>query len=184
MKISRIMLVLACFIGLTQPAWSQKAGDKAGSGIPGYLDPQTGTFRPLAQTLAAPEDTEALAAVAPTTGTLVFTITITVSSKNVGSSITCVANASVSEGTFPNAFTFTEVGSVPAPTSGSPRICTVTIPYSWPLSNRTSDVIMPDIDVFAGTSLAQPVRGHTRNLSPKPVPLSGATTSFTANVTL
>jgi hypothetical protein len=186
MKISRIALVLACFIGLAQLAWGQKPGAKAGSGIPGYLDPQTGAFRPLAQTPATPEEEDALATTAPTTGTLVFPITVTIKPPlAAGNTITCVANASVSEGTFPNpAVTYTEVGSATATGSGSPRTCTVTINYSWLLLTRTADKISLDIEVTAGTSITQPIRGHTRTLAPIPVPLSGTTTSTAAAVTL
>jgi len=182
-KILRIMLVLACFIGLTQLAWSEKPSAKAGSGILGYLDPQTGAFRPLAQTPATPEDEDALAATAPTFGTLVFNITITVKSAGLGT-IRCVANASVNDRSLTGFLTYTELGSATATGSGSTRTCTVTIPYSWPILAPTGDTISPDIDVTAGTSLTQPVRDHIRTLQPIKVPTSGKTTTFTAAVTL
>jgi hypothetical protein len=186
MKISRIALVLACFIGLTQLAWGQKPSPKAGSGILGYLDPQTGAFRPLAQTPATPEDEDALTATLPTTGTLVFTITVTIKPPlATGNTVTCVANASVSEGTIPpNIFSFTELGSATAPGTTSTRTCTVTINYSWPLLTPTTDKISLDIVVTAGTSIAQPIRSHTRNLLTIPVPASGKTTPLSAAVTL
>jgi hypothetical protein len=184
MKISRIALVLACFIGLSQSAWSQKPSEATSHGILGYLDPQTGAFRPLAQTPATPESEDALAA-APAFGSLVFNITITVKSTNLGSdTIGCGANASVFEATGQS---IEESAFVAATGTGATRTCKVTIPYSWPLSTPTTDSITLGIDVGAAassSSLASPIRSHTRSLPPIKVPLGGATTTFTVAVTI
>lgn len=186
MKFSRIMLVLACFIGLTQPAWSQKSPAKAGNGILGYLDPQTGAFKPLVQAPASPEEADALAAIVPTTGTLVFNITITVKSSIGTDTVACDANADVFEAL--TSQSIGETGLVTATGSGGTRTCKVTIPYSWLLSTPGSDSVSLNIDVFAATStnlLQQPARGHTQSLPPIKVPtLGGTTTTFTVAVTL
>ena len=58
---------------------------------------------------------------------------------------------------------------------------------SWPLSTPTTDSITLGIDVGAAassSSLASPIRSHTRSLPPIKVPLGGATTTFTVAVTI
>jgi hypothetical protein len=74
MRTSRIILVCACLVGLTQPArsqQSQQAKPTAPHGVPGYLDPQTGAFTPMPQ--RSVENEEELAATTPTTGKFVIT---------------------------------------------------------------------------------------------------------------
>lgn len=185
-KISRIALVLACFIGLTQLAWAQKPAEAPTHGISGYLDPQTGAFRPMAQTPAVTTDTEALAALAPTGGTLVFNITITFKSALGTDTIGCSANADV----FDSGLDYHEDAgvTVTAGAVGTTKTCKITIPYSWPLATAATDTAALGVNVtdlsFIALKLPVPTRSHSRSLPPIKIPLGGATTTLTVAVTL
>jgi hypothetical protein len=184
MKISRLMLILACFIGLTQLVWGQKPAEAAGNDILGYLNPQTGAFRPMAQTSAATADAEALAALTPTGGTLVFNITITLKSALTADTFGCNANADV----FDSGLDYHENAAITATGSGTSRTCKVTIPYSWTLATPTTDTVTLGINVadlsYITSKLPVPSRSHSRSLPPIKVPLGGATTTFNIAVTL
>jgi hypothetical protein len=170
---------------VARPALSQNGA--ATPGVPGYLDPQTGVFKPLIQQPV--EEADAPAAIAPTTGTLTFTITITVKSTNLGTDkIVCTANASTSEVVPPSGFrSVNETASVAATGSGSTRTCTVTIPYSWPLSTAKTDTVSLSYSVSAIGAAAGggvPLRLSTQTLPSIKVPASGATTPISVDSTI
>jgi hypothetical protein len=171
-----MILVCVCFVGVTQAAWSQRANEAAKPGIPGYLDPKTGAFRPMMQ--APAEEADAALVPANTTGKFVFNFTITIRSTNLGSdTIVCVVDASVFEST---GLRVTESASVKATVSGTSATCTVTIPYSWPLTSASTDTVMLDYAVEAvgpSTTFGQPTRLSSQSLPSIKVPLSGATTT-------
>ena len=177
--------VCACFVGLTQPVWSQKANEAAKPGILGYLDPRTGAFRPLVQNPVENAQAEALAPT-PTTGKFVFNFTITIKSTNLGSdTIECVANAAVFESA--SFLSINESASVKATVTGSTASCTVTIPYSWPLTSASTDMVMLNYEVLAagGASTGgQPTRNSGQSLPSIKVPLTGATTTQTIASTI
>jgi len=180
MKIARIIFVCVCLVGFTQLAWSQKPASPQ-HGILGYLDPVTGTFKPLVQNPAPSEEAE-MEAPGPTTGKFVFSFTITISSTNLsGDTISCQAEASA----FDVTRSLDESASVKATVSGSTATCTVTIPYSWTLTTPTTDMVSLSYTIYATSSTGQPTRTSSQTpLATIKVPTSGATTTETIKATI
>ena len=182
MKISRIILVVAFLLGLTHPGWSQQANGAAGRGIPGYLDPRTGEFRPLAQHEAQSEEIEATT---PTTGKFVVSFTITISSSiPTADTISCGVTATLFEtSTF---HTVEELASVAASRTGSTATCTVTLPYSWVLSTPSSDTVNLSYSITVpGTTVSLPSRTSIQTINGNlKVPGSGSTTNETVTATI
>lgn len=73
----RTILVGLCLIGLSITAWGQTLNQPSVFGTPGYLDPRTGTFRPIAPPATDSEDVLPPAA---TTGKVVLHLTVTLQS--------------------------------------------------------------------------------------------------------
>jgi len=76
MKLTKLLFVVACLLGLVAGGFAQNAETKETRGTFGYLDSKTGVFHRLTRT---PLPAEA-PAITPTTGKFVFNVTITVSS--------------------------------------------------------------------------------------------------------
>jgi len=182
-NIFKIVLVLACLAGITQFAWSQNADNATGHGILGYLDARTGAFKPMVQTPAEEDQASAAAAISPTTGKFVFNLTINVvSSLPSNEVIVCSATANVFD--IPSITTITEEASVVASRSGSKATCTVTIPYSWPLSTASQDKVGLGFSVSANSTTGVLGRLSNHSLPSIKVPSSGATTTQTLNATI
>lgn len=83
--------------------------------------------------------------------------------------------------------TFKEIAEVAATRSGSTATCTVKVPYSWTLSDATSDTVSLEFDVVVPTALitsnTTPGRFSSRT-STIPMPANGATTDETVDVTI
>ena len=177
-----ILLSLICTLCLSVPAvWGQAAKSPAKTGILGYLDPQTGAFRPLP---AVVDDGAEVPAATTFTGTINVTITITVKSASV-STFTCTAGVSVVDGTTSPVF-YQESNTVAATGSGTTRTCKLSIPYAWSLTTQATDSMTTNYSVTAttGTSVL-PERTASRSpLDTRIVPANGATTSLTAAVTI
>lgn len=176
-----MLLLLVCCLVAVPAAWGQAANVQAHRGILGYLDPQTGAFRPVPA--PAVEDEE-LPAATTFTGTISLTITITVKSASV-SSFTCTATTDVTDGTISPVF-FEESNTVAATGTGSTRTCKLSIPYSWSLTTQTTDNMNTSYSVVAVTgTTGLPQRTATRSpLDTRKVPANGATTTLTAAVTI
>ena len=134
-KLSTILVICVCLIGLNDVLWGQSAG----RGIRGYLDPQTGTFRVLPHATAD-------AVPPPTTnfsGKFVFNFTITVDASIAATAkIECVATAFLEDNlTGGNPNIITEQAAVVATRSGSSASCIVNIPYSWNLATGSTDKV-------------------------------------------
>jgi len=177
MRISRIVLpVCICLLGLTQPVRSQKTNETPQHGIPGYLDPRTGTFKPMAN-LASPEESE-IEALAPSSGDFAVTFNISVKSSIPSTdTIACTFNASVYETT--TGKDFTDSMTVAATRSGATATCKLTMFYSWPLTSPTTDLVNLTYTVSAGGtgSAVLPNRESFQTLSSIKVPAVGATTT-------
>ncbi len=177
-----ILLLICTSCLIAAPAvWGQAANAPAKPGILGYMDPHTGTFRPVPAQIE--EDAEAPAATT-FTGTITVTLTITVKSASV-STFTCTADVSAVDGTTSPAF-FEESNTVAATGTGSTRTCKLTIPYAWALTTQSSDSMNTSYSVFATTgATGLPQRTATRSpLDTRKVPANGATTALTAAVTI
>jgi hypothetical protein len=183
MRIAKVLLIcLGCLIAV--PAvWGQAANSQAKSGILGFLDPQTGAFRPAPQAVAAEGEEPALTTY---TGTIDVTLTITVKSSGL-TNFTCTATTFVMDNlTGGSPVTYTETNTVAATGSGSTRTCTLAIPYSWALATASSDAMSTSYTVQGTTGASGlPQRMASRDpLDSRRVPSSGATTHLSATVIL
>jgi hypothetical protein len=172
MKILTTIFVSACFAGLTQPVWSQ-ASEHNGHGIPGYLDPKTGAFKPMAK---PPVEESESPAVAATAGDFKVTFTITVKSAIPATApITCTFSASTFEAA--TGLSMNDSMSVTATGTGATRKCVLDMFYSWPLSSPASDTVSLDYSVSAGGpgSSGTVFRDSFQSL-PSKKPASGTTT--------
>ena len=147
---TRSILVVLCLLGLLATGWSQNPTSTVTRGIPGILDPQTGSFRPT------PPTAESDAGVVPpaaTAGRIVLTLTATLTTSFPGTEVfSCGLNATV--GDVSTGLTFSDTIFVTATRSGSTLSCTVTLPYSWDLVAPTSDtmLVLYTINAVNGTA--------------------------------
>ena len=185
MRISKLLLVCVCCVIAVPAALGQTAKSQAHQGILGYLDPHTGAFRPVAP--AVQDNAELAAPVAPTTGTVTLTITVTLKTTGI-TKVTCNMITSVEDAITTSPKSIIEEDTVNATGSGSTRTCTLSIPYSWPLATAGSDTMSTDYTVTGSsgtTTTTLPIRSSS--LSPvdtRKVPSSGTPTSLTAAATL
>jgi hypothetical protein len=180
MKLSKLVLAFVCLAALTAGCFAQSDASKS-HGIPGYLDPETGAFKPFQSQTEAID----LAKVTPTTGKFVFSFTVTVASTiATATKILCQADATVTEPT--TFFTASEIAAVTATRSGSTATCTVTIPYSWPLTTASKDIVNLAFSISAGTpgSTTTSYRISTQTAGTIPVPATGSTTSLSFSPTI
>ena len=181
MRSTKLLLCLCWLIAAVSAALGQAANSQAKAGILGYLDPQTGTFRPYAPVLQ--DDAEAAAAIT-FTGTVNVTITITVKTTSL-TNFTCSIGVSTSEGTALSPLGFEESNTVAATGTGTTRTCKLSIPYSWGLTTQSTDVMTTTYSVLGSTGTnGLPQRSSSRiPLDTRKVPANGAITSLTAAVT-
>jgi hypothetical protein len=191
MKISRMIVALVCFVGLTQLVWSQNgkvaAVGNQSHGIPGFLDPQTGTFSTRVQSASESADGEPVTAVTYW-GTYVATFTISISSTfPTGTVFDCSTSLSTGDfGSNGSEGSYSEEGSAIATGSGSTRTCKVVIPYSWLLLNGPTDTVNISYSVSAistgtvGTvTTAVALRTASRSVGSSAMPAVGAITNLT-----
>lgn len=179
MRATKLLLTCVCCILIAVPAtWGQAAASHATPGVLGYLDPQTGAFRPVPA--AADPDGEAAAATI-FNGTVTLTITITVKTPSL-TNFTCSANVSAFDA---STTIFSESDTVAATGTGTTRTCKLSIPYSWGLTTQATDNMTTGYTVIGTTGTAGlPQRTSMRNpLDTRKVPASGAITALTAAVT-
>jgi len=181
-KLSTILFVCTCFMGMNTALWGQNAA--AVHGIRGYLDPQTGVFHALPQPVQPDGEPPATSTFG---GKLVFNFTITVSSTIASSlKIACAATASLEDITTLNFIS--ETAEVTATRTGSTATCTVTIPYSWNLGSSTTDKVTLTYSIIApveatGSSVL-PSRISSQSIGTISVPANGATTTETITATI
>jgi hypothetical protein len=160
----------------------------------GFLDPKTGAFV-AASPMARPD-----AATTPaTTGKISLTISMKLATAfPAKSTITCGLNLvvlSVSENTTTFAISegeWLETAASAATISGSTATCTVSVPYAWVLPSSGSTVTTTNtlsasfqVTVANATSTPTVLRISQQDLIVgENVPVTGAVSSYTANVTL
>lgn len=178
MKVKNQLLLCLCCILVVSTAWSQEK-NSIKPGILGYLDPNTGAFRPVPT--ASEESPNALTTF---TGTITVTFTITLKTSGL-TKISCEAGVSVLDQIQTSPRSYEESATATATGSGNTRTCTVTIPYAWALATQSSDS-MSVTYVVLGTGTGTE-NARTSGLSPldaQKVPANGAATNLTAAVTL
>lgn len=187
-------LALIGIAGAIPTARAQQDKITQDKGVLGYLNPKTGAFTPMAQSVA---DAEALASITPTTGKFVFNFTLTVlSTVPKNAVVTCEADVSVSESSTGQFITET-VGGPATKGTGTTWTCSLTMPYSWVLSTPTSDtaVITSDASITEGYQVtatngtgtlvtAVSVRETHKDVGSIKVPATGATTTEAISTTM
>ena len=180
MRITKLLLICLCCVMVAPVVWGQTENGPAKPGILGYLDPQTGAFRPVPSATEESPDAYAL-----TTFTGTITVTITITLKTAGlTNITCSEEVSVLDGTT-SFSSFGESNTVAATGTGTTRTCKLSIPYSWLLTNQASDNMSTSYTVVGSTGTTLPQRSSSHfPLDTRKVPANGAITNLTAAVTL
>jgi hypothetical protein len=181
MRISKAVFVCVCLVGLTQLVWSQNKGIGAfqEKGIPGYLNPHTGTFTTRAQGSGVkPQDCTGTC-----TGTGVFfreqfNITITNYDQPPSALVVCSANISsndANEGFF-------DTQTVTATLSGNTWTCDVPILTYWTLKTPATDTVFACVDVsifqlftVGSVTQAEDARDSSQPCLDLPQPGAGAT---------
>jgi hypothetical protein len=181
MKITKLLLTCMCCIIVVPAVWGQTPNVPTKPGILGYLDPQTGAFRP-----APAASADALDPVTLTTFTGTITVTLTITVKSTGlTSFSCSAGVSVLDAITSSAPRgYDESATAAATGSGTTRTCKLTIPYAWGLATQSADSMTVTYGVLGSSTT---VATRTSGLSPlatQKVPANGATTALTAAVTI
>lgn len=181
MKITKLLLIYMCCLIAAPAVWGQAANTPAKPGILGFLDPQTGAFRPVPP---AVEDEGGVFTATTFTGTVTLTITVTLKTTAL-TNITCTESLSVLDGTTSPVF-YIESNTVAATGSGTTRTCSLSIPYSWSLTSQSSDNMTTTYTVSGTTGTSGlPQRYTSRSpLDTRKVPSTGTTTALTAAATL
>src|SRR5271157_520999 len=144
MKIAKTILLCICLAGLSQIVWSQNTSSDSTHGIPGYLDPRTGSFKPMAPPL---EETPNAATITPTTGVFRVSFTIDLSPLPPNELYTCtviVGGYDVGTGQ-----SFAETASVAVTKAPGVAFCAVDIRYSWTLGTPGSDTVKLSFQISA-----------------------------------
>jgi hypothetical protein len=178
MRSAKLFLICLCCLIVVPAVWGQETKSSAKPGILGYLDPQTGAFRPVPTVVD--ENAEAPAA-AVFGGTITVTLTITV--KSVGlTSVSCTADTSVLDSPSTGGVFWSESDTVTA-TGTTTKTCKITIPYSWSLLTGATDSMSTSYTVI-GTGGANTRTASRSPLDVRKVPANGTITALTASVTI
>jgi hypothetical protein len=126
-------------------------------------------------------------ATTPTTGTFIFTFTITLGESIPGSDkIGCTANANFIEKASENQIA--ESAGQLATRSGSTATCIVTMPYSWNLATPGSDKVnlsyVIETPVETGGNALLRLRSSRQTIGTIAVPPNGSTTNETITTTI
>jgi hypothetical protein len=134
-------------------------------------------------------DAYSVAAASAMTGTVVVNFTITIKSAiPTTTPIVCDVLATITEVSAAGLNLISDDSSVAATRTGNTAKCTVTIPYSWAVSNPTTAKVsllynLTAVKTTAGvTGLLN--RSSTGALGTLPIPANGTTTTQTVNAVL
>src|SRR5215203_41030 len=177
MNVRRIIVGVIVYALSSQLCWSQEAKPVSPARALGYFDYSTGAFRPVAQT--EDFDSSSLAATSPQTGTIVVNFNITIRSVIPATTpINCSVQASVTEVSLGGVNIISDDATVVATRTGSTAKCTVTIPYSWMVSNTATARLSLNYNLIAAKPAATGLlsRSSLDTIASIPVPANGATT--------
>jgi hypothetical protein len=174
MRSARLFLICLCCLIVVPAVWGQDMKGSAKPGILGYLDPQTGAFRPAPTVVDENAETPAAAVFG---GTITVTLTITVKSVGI-TSVSCSAQTIVQDG----GVLWTESDTVTG-TGTTTRTCKITIPYSWSLLTGATDNMLTSYSVIGIGGANQRTTSRTP-LDTRKVPANGTITALTASVTI
>jgi hypothetical protein len=171
---TKTIVVGLFLVGLSIAGWGQTQGRPSASGIPGFLDPNTGTFKPI----PAVSSSENAPVVTPTKGRIVLSLVAGVRSALPSNEVyTCGISVSTFDAT--STLAFEESAQIAATPSGLNEVCVITLPYSWDLTSPGSDTMSISYSVTAvGPTNGLPARQLNHGVANIPVPANGATTTF------
>jgi hypothetical protein len=179
-KTMKFFFAMACVLGLAASCFAQNADinvpTKKTSGIHAA---RAAALRALKAHDQSSE--EAPPTTSPTTGTLVFTITIDLHPGFPSNAkLYCSASADTSEYTAPPDVSFSADGYAQATISGTTATCSITLKYGWLLATPKTDTLGlgVDVSVVFGTEGIAPywVNQSVWSNSVSGVPASGSTT--------
>jgi hypothetical protein len=186
MKLSKLIFASVLAIAIAGPVWSQSANRVASPGILGYLNPGINSFRPL---YIQPAPVRAAVSVA--TGKITVNLKISLpSSFPTRSPISCGATAFVDDINKKTVITsndISESASAVGTHEGATATCSVAIPYSWPLVNRSTDTVALGFSVNVSSNSTTPgvtSRSNSQSLGSITIPANRTTTVRNVNVTL
>jgi len=183
MRITKLLLICMCCLIVSPAVWGQASRMPSKPGILGYLDPNTGAFRPV-----PPASEEGPDPAAATTFTGTITVTLTITLKTAGlTNVICSADTFVFDSPATGGRSYTESDTVAAgPLVNGKRTCTLTIPYAWGLFTQSGDSMQTSYFVSgsAGTTGLPQRSSSLTPLDTRKVPANGTITALTANVTL
>lgn len=174
------ILVGLCLFVVSITAWGQNLNRPPVPGIPGYLDPRTGAFKPMPP---ATDGEDPTSFVTPTTGKIVLTLTVTlVSTFPASEAFSCGLSATTSDTT---GLLFIDSEQIAATKAGSTLTCTINLNYSWALATPTVDHMIVEYTVngAVGTT-GLPIRLAEHGVAAMTVPASGKTTTFTLSTAI
>jgi hypothetical protein len=182
---------------LSGTAWTQNIKLGLSPQIVSYLNPAINSFRLMNMSMAPIANA---ATVSVATGKIVTNFTITVASTAITSSIPIMCQVSLNvldqnPMTFVSTF-LSDAATAAASRNGSLATCAVTIPYSWPLSYRSTDkvsiswAVIASADSISGANIelcggqAVHSRCSSQSLGSIAIPANGATTTETVKATI
>ena len=170
MNYTRSILVGLCLFGLSIAGWGQTLS----RGIPGFLDPNTGTFKPMPSLV----NTDNLPPVTPTKGRIVLSLVAGIRSALPANEVySCGISVTTFDTT--SGLAFEESAQIAATLSGINEVCVITLPYSWDLTSPGSDSMSISYSVTAvGPTNGLPARQLNHGVANIPVPATGATTTY------
>jgi len=183
MKITKLLLICMCCLIVAPAVWGQASKIPSKPGVLGFLDPNTGAFRPVPP---AGEESPDIAAATTFTGTI--TVVLTITQKTAGlTNVICSAETFVLDSLATGGRSYSESDTVAAgPLVNGKRTCTLTIPYAWGLLTQANDNMSTNY-VVSGTTGTTGLPARSSGLSPldtRKVPANGVLTNLAANVTL
>jgi len=182
MRTSKLIFVCVCLVGLAQLGWSESqhlGASKQSHGIPGYLDPRTGTFTTKVQSsVVTSDESEEPTTLTTITARLIFNINIVYNDQPSNAITAC--SVTINEFGDSSGLFYEEEATAIATSNGT--ACKVTILFSWPLANPTQDQISVEyhIDSFqsvtvGGTAVVEPFRSLDHSIPSLPMPSNGQT---------
>ena len=189
MLVPKTLFVCICVVGVALIGWGQHRTDaipaNGNHGIPGFLDPQHGTFTTRVQSPST--EGEPTPTVTEVAGTFNINLSITVSSPfPSGAVIACFGSVSVYNDSNSSVEEDAQaVGS--APKSGS-STCNLSMPYAWFLSSASTDTlyysyraeIVQNIPIGSAPNVTYSRYSYVSPNGGMPVPANGAITTIAA----
>ena len=179
MRITKLLLICMCCLTVAPAVWGQTANSSAKPGILGYLDPNTGAFRPVP---AADETTDALTTFG---GTITVSFAITVKSTGL-TNVSCTIEVSVVDALYRQPSLLWRERHRSRHWEWDRKDMQGNLSYSWPRNPGQRQYDNPLLRNWGWFSIrtGSEEQSSLSLLDTCKVPADGATTALTAAVTL